>query len=105
MIVAEAIMVFGAFLIFVSAVGVIRFRDVLARMHALSKASTFGFVLVMVGSTIGLSKANDITYVILAALLQVLTSPVSANLMSRATYRADGIHHHVDDADELAADE
>ena len=101
---AEVIMTAGAFLVFVSAVGVIRFHDVLARMHALSKASTMGFLVVMVGAAVGLADGHDIALVVLAGLLQVLTSPISANLMSRATYRATGIPHRVDATDELAGD-
>lgn len=104
MIVAEIIMVAGAFLVFVSAVGVTRFRDVLARMHALSKASTMGFVGVMVGAALGLDDHHDVALVALAALLQVLTSPISANLMSRATYLSIGVERRVDDTDELAGD-
>lgn len=100
----ELFMAAGAFLIFVSAVGVIRFSDVLARMHALSKASTMGFVLVAIGAAIGLDDRHDEALVILAGVLQVLTSPISANLMSRATYRASGIPHNVDAVDELAGD-
>lgn len=85
---AEGFLLAGAVLILVAAVGVVRFRDVLARMHALSKASTLGFLLVLVGGALGLRCADDITYVVLAAALQVLTSPVGANLISRATYRS-----------------
>lgn len=103
MIVAHVLMVAGAALILLAAVGVVRFRDVLARMHSLSKASTLGFVLVLTGAAIGLDHLNDVTFVVLAGVLQVITSPVGANLISRATYRADGIPHHLDQPDELAA--
>lgn len=103
MIVAEVLMLGGALLILLAAVGVVRFRDVLARMHALSKASTLGFVLVLVGATVGLDDADDLTFVLLAGVLQVLTSPVGANLIARATYGADRIPHHLDQPDELAA--
>ncbi|CAN5536995.1 hypothetical protein BH10ACT1_BH10ACT1_38570 [soil metagenome] len=102
MIAAQVLMLVGAALILVSATGVVRFRDVLARMHSLSKASTLGLVLVLVGGGIGLGHANDITFVLLAGVLQVITSPVGANLISRATYRAAGITHRLDSLDELA---
>lgn len=92
----------GAVLILLAAVGVVRFGNVLARMHALSKASTLGFILVIVGGAIGLDRANDVTYVLLAGGLQVLTSPVGANLIGRATYLASGIPNRLDDIDELA---
>lgn len=103
MIVAEVLMLVGAALILLGAIGVVRFRDVLARMHALSKASTLGLVLVLVGTGVGLHTANDVTFVLLAGFIQVLTSPVGANLISRATYRAEGIPHQLDAVDELAA--
>ena len=103
MIVAQIIMLGGALLILVAGIGVVRFRDVLARMHSLSKASTLGLVLVVVGGAGGLDTANDITFVVLVGVIQVLTSPVAAILIARATYRAAGITHHLDDTDELAA--
>jgi multicomponent Na+:H+ antiporter subunit G len=92
----------GAILILLSAIGVVRFGDVLERMHALSKASTLGLLLVMAGGVVGLNDVNDWTFVLLAGALQLITSPVGANLISRATYRAEGIRHRVDVVDELA---
>ena len=50
-----------------------------------------------------LSNPNDVTSLALAAGLQLLTSPVSAHLIGRATYRAEGIDHRLDAVDELAA--
>jgi multicomponent Na+:H+ antiporter subunit G len=95
----------GALLTLLSAVGVVRFSDVLARMHALTKASTFGLVLVLLGGAVTLDHPNDVTSLLLAAALQVLTLPVGANLLGRATYRAHGIRHEVDTVDELAESE
>lgn len=101
-LIAELFALAGAVLIAISAVGVVRFRDVLHRMHALSKASTLGLLLVVVGGVVGISSMNDLTFVLLAGALQVITSPVAANLISRATYRASGIPHQLDEPDELA---
>lgn len=102
MIVSELLMVAGAALILLAAVGVVRFQDVLARMHSLSKATTLGLVLVLIGGAVGLREINDITYLVLGGALQVMTSPVGTNLLARATYLAEGIEHAVDDVDELA---
>ena len=92
----------GSVLTLVAAVGVVRFGDALARMHALTKATTVGLVLVLMGGAVTLDHPNDVTSLLLAAVLQVLTMPVGANLMSRATYRARGISSTVDTVDELA---
>jgi multicomponent Na+:H+ antiporter subunit G len=92
----------GAALTLVAAIGVVRFPDVLARMHALTKASTVGLVLVLLGGAVTIDNLNDVTTLLLAAAVQVLTMPVAANLMSRSTYMARGITSHVDGIDELA---
>jgi len=84
----QVLALFGAVLTLLAAVGVVRFPDVLARMHALTKASTLGVVLVLVGAAVTLDNPNDVTSLLLAAALQVLTMPVGANLLSRATWRA-----------------
>lgn len=104
-VVAEILLVLGAALTLIAAIGVNRFRDVLARMHALSKATTLGLVFVLIGTTIGVGDRNAATFAALAIALQLLTSPVSSNLMARATYRAEGIPHRIDADDELAATE
>lgn len=83
-----AIALLGSVLTLLAAVGVVRFRDVMARMHALTKASTLGMVLVLVAGAVTLRHPNDVTSLLLAASLQVLTLPVAVNLMSRATWRA-----------------
>jgi multicomponent Na+:H+ antiporter subunit G len=92
----------GAVLTLLSAIGVLRFPDALARMHALTKASTIGLLLVAIGAAFELPTANDVTSAILAALLQLLTLPVAAFLIARSTYVARGIPSRVDTIDELA---
>lgn len=101
-VVGQVVALLGAVLTLLAAVGVLRFPDVLSRMHSLTKASTLGFVLVAVGAAIQLPTANDITSALLAAGLQILTLPVAANLIARSTYLAKGIPHRLDAVDELA---
>ena len=98
----ELLALVGTALMLLAAIGVVRFPDVLARMQALTKASTVGVVLVLLGGAVTLDHPNDVTTLLLAAALQLLTMPVAANLMSRSTYLAQGIANHVDGIDELA---
>jgi multicomponent Na+:H+ antiporter subunit G len=98
----QVLVLAGALLTLVAAIGVVRFGDALARMHAVTKASTLGVLLVLVGAAVSLEHPNDVTSLLLAAALQLLTSPVSGNLLSRATYLAEGIPTDVDTVDEGA---
>ncbi|NLD75927.1 MAG: monovalent cation/H(+) antiporter subunit G, partial [Acidimicrobiales bacterium] len=61
-----------------------------------------GLVLVLIGGAFGLRDSNDITYLLLGGALQFVTSPIGTNMLARSTYLAEGIHHDVDDVDELA---
>jgi multicomponent Na+:H+ antiporter subunit G len=101
-VIGEIVTLVGAILILLSAVGVVRFPDVLARMQSLTKASTVGVGLVALGSAFVLRTANDRTSAIAAAVLQLLTLPIAASLIGRATYLARGIENRLDSVDELA---
>lgn len=100
--ISEAVVLVGAVLILLAGVGVVRFDDVLTRMHALTKASTLGLLLVLVGAAVHLHDPNDITSLALAAALQLLTSPVSAHLIGRATYRSASEDVRMDVVDQFA---
>jgi multicomponent Na+:H+ antiporter subunit G len=100
-VIGEAIILLGCVLTLLSAVGVLRFRDVFERMHALTKASALGMVLVLVGAALLLPSINDVSTLALAAFLQVLTLPVAANLIANATYRAKDVPRRIDTVDEL----
>jgi multicomponent Na+:H+ antiporter subunit G len=99
--IGEVIVLGGAVLTLLAAIGVVRFPDALTRMHALTKASTVGFGLIAIGSCLNMTNANDITSVLLAAGLQLLTLPVAATLIARSTYWARRIPVEFDGEDEL----
>ena len=100
--IGEALVLAGSLLMLLAGVGVLRFTDVFVRMHALSKASTLGLVLVLIGAALVLDHPNDITSLVLAVVLQLVASPIGNNLISRATYRAEGIPTGIDTVDECA---
>jgi multicomponent Na+:H+ antiporter subunit G len=100
--IGELLALMGSVLVLLAAVGVLRFEDTLTRMHALAKASTLGVLLLFAGAAFNLDDANDITSVVLAALLHVLASPPSSNMVSRAAYFAYGLPHRPESIDEGA---
>jgi multicomponent Na+:H+ antiporter subunit G len=85
-VIGELLALIGGSFIFLSALGVVRIRDALARLHALSKASTFGLLLVLCGAAVRLPGLNDLTSIILAGVVHLLASPPASNMLSRATY-------------------
>ena len=103
--IGRVLVLIGSLLTLLSAIGMVRFRDVFARIHALAKASTAGVLLVLIGAALYLTHPNDVTSLVLAAALQLLTSPVAAIMVSLATYRAEGIDLEVHTIDELSTAE
>lgn len=92
----------GSLLILLSSIGVLRFPDALTRMHALSKASTAGVSLALLGVAFTLSELNDVMSLLFATALQAATNPVASTLLTRAAYYAEGIPNRLDTVDELA---
>jgi multicomponent Na+:H+ antiporter subunit G len=101
-VIGEALVLAGAILTLLAGVGTLRFSDVFSRMHALSKASAFGLLLAIAGALVVLDHANDLTFLALAAVLHLITSPIGNNLLARATYYAEGIPHVIAAEDDLA---
>ena len=89
--IGELLALLGAALVLLSAVGVVRLPDALARLHALSKASTLAVLLLLGGAAANLRDLNDLTSVVLAAILHLLASPPGSNMVSRAAYLAEGL--------------
>ncbi|HEY8525805.1 MAG TPA: monovalent cation/H(+) antiporter subunit G [Acidimicrobiales bacterium] len=89
----------GATFTLLAGVGVLRFPDPLARMHAATKATSLGFLLVVIGAVIQVSRGS--TKLAFAVGLVFLTAPVAGHLVGRSTYYTGEVR--MDEVDELAA--
>lgn len=92
--IGELLALVGAVLILLSAIGVVRFAEVLARLHALAKASTLGVLLLLLGAAVNLRDVNDLTSVVLAGVLHLLASPPASTMINRAAYLSAGLPGH-----------
>jgi multicomponent Na+:H+ antiporter subunit G len=90
-VIGELLALIGAALVLLSAIGVVRLGDVLARLHALAKASTLGILLILAGAAVNLRTLNDLTSIVLAAVLHLLAAPPASNMVSRAAYLVSGL--------------
>lgn len=85
--VAALLMVLGSLFLLVSALGVVRFPDSLARAHALGVGATLGAPLVLIGVVLGLSDLGAGAKALLTIVFVFLTSPVGSHMLGRAAYR------------------
>ncbi|MFP3905442.1 MAG: monovalent cation/H(+) antiporter subunit G [Acidimicrobiales bacterium] len=92
----------GALLALISAIGLHRFADVFARVHAAGKAAPLGGAMVFTATAIELGDPGDTEKLALTLLLLGLTFPSGMHMVVRAAYRA-GTERRPDmDVDELA---
>ena len=84
----SVLLVLGALLALLAAVGLQRFDDVFARMHSATKPATLGLMLVLGGAALAIPSPGAVAKLMLVVLLQFITAPVAAHLVGRAAYRA-----------------
>lgn len=87
-VVGGAMLVVGALLAVIAGLGLHRFPDVFARMHAATKPATLGLSLVLGGAVLLVPDVGSRTKLLLVIALQFLTAPVGSHLVGRAAYRA-----------------
>lgn len=85
--IALVLMLLGALLTLVAALGLQRFPDVLMRMHAASKPQTLGLILILAGVALAIGSFAGIAIMLLVVLAQMVTVPVSGTLLARAAFR------------------
>lgn len=90
----------GGLLVVLAGVGVVRFRDVYARMHAATKAPTLGISLIGIASALALDDGR--AKILIAVAFIFITAPSASHLVGRAAYRAEGIEIDLEARDDLA---
>ena len=86
-VLAGTLLVAGSLMATIAAIGIVRFPDVLSRMHAATKPQTVGLLLILAGLALRLRDLSDVTIIVLIGLFQLLTAPVSAHMVGRAAFR------------------
>ena len=102
-VVSAVFMVVGAIMSLGAAIGLLRFPDLLSRMHAATKPQVLGLFLLL--ASIGLQMRTWWVWPVLvvAWIFQLLTVPVSAHMVGRAGYRTKHLHRELLTSDELDA--
>ncbi len=106
--IVSVLLVTGAALALVAALGLQRFPDVFARMHAATKPATLGLLLIAMAASLHLADPAAVGKLALAVILQFVTAPVAAHMIGRATYHAGGQlspNTAVDELDGVVLDE
>ncbi|NLZ57802.1 MAG: cation:proton antiporter [Corynebacterium sp.] len=94
-IISLVLILSGAILSFSAAVGLVRFKDSMTRVHAITKPQTTGLILTVVGALIRMlghedfdvSMRGDMGILVLLIFFALITSPVTAQRVGRVSRR------------------
>jgi multicomponent Na+:H+ antiporter subunit G len=86
-LVGHVLILIGSVISLTAAVGIVRFRDTLSRMHPATKPQVVGLLFVLGGAMLILRGNVDIWMLALAGMFMVLTAPVIAHRVGRLAYR------------------
>lgn len=100
-VVAGICLIGGSLMALSAGIGVLRFPDLLSRMHAATKPQVLGLLLVLLGAALQFHTFAAVGMIVLIALFQMMTAPVAAHMVARAAYRTGQIRADVLLSDEL----
>lgn len=83
-IIISILILFGAFFILVAAIGILRFKDLYGRLHATTKATSFGLLLLLAGVSLFFNLFPVYIKAILIIVFIYLTAPLAAHSISKS---------------------
>lgn len=86
-VIAAVALIVGAALSMLAGIAVLRFPDLMSRIHAATKPQVLGIMLLMLGVGLRIGSPAVVGVLVLIVLLQFVTAPISAHLVVRAAYR------------------
>ncbi len=86
-VIGAASLLIGAFFMIVASLGLVRLPDVYTRIHAATKATTFGMGGILITTILAFQDPEVTTQSVLALSFLFLTAPVAAHLIARAAYK------------------
>ena len=92
-LVAAVLILLGAVLSLIAALGLFRLPEVFGRMHAATKPAVLGLLLLMIGTAVELGDWSATARLMLAASLQLFTAPVAMHVVGRAVGRVEDVRH------------
>lgn len=95
-------LIVGGLLSLVAGIGLIRFPDVLSRMHAATKPQVLGVLFMLLAQAVSLRNGADLATLVLVGAFQLATAPLTAQMIGRAAYRTGRVRRDRLVVDELA---
>ena len=100
-VVTAVLVLLAALMCLAAGVGLLRFPDVLTRLHSATKPQILGLMAVTLDIAVTNFSVGTVTLVVAIVLFQALTAPMAAHLVARAAYVTDHLRPDLSILDEL----
>lgn len=100
-VVTAVLVLLAAVMCLAAGVGLLRFPDVLTRLHSATKPQILGLMAVTADVAVNNLSVGTVTLVVAIVLFQALTAPMAAHLVARAAYVTDHLRPDLLVLDEL----
>lgn len=87
-IIAALLLIIGSFFVLAAGVGLLRLPDLYSRSHAASKAGSVGAAILLIALAITSEDTSTTMRALAAIVFFLLTAPVSAHLLAKASHDA-----------------
>ena len=84
-ILSTILILIGCLFVFIAALGILRFTDIHSRLHASTKATSFGLMLILIGVSLHYFTVVVVVKSILVLVFIYLTAPLAAHSISRSS--------------------
>lgn len=85
--IAVVLVLAGALLCLVAAIGLMRLHDPPTRLHAATKPQVLGLLLILIAIGISLRSWETVAFLVPIWVVQLGTAPLSAHMIGRQAYR------------------
>jgi multicomponent Na+:H+ antiporter subunit G len=83
-VIISVFLLLGSFFILVAAIGMVRFKDLYGRLHASTKATSFGIFLLLIAASVYFSDLQVYVKTLLIILFIYLTAPLAAHSITKS---------------------
>ena len=101
---AGVLILLSGFLSMAAGIGIIRFPDVLTRLHAATKPQIAGLAFALLAIILQVPTWGVLTTAVLIMTFQLLTQPMTAHMLGRSAYRSDHVRRDLLIEDDLGRD-
>ncbi len=84
MYIVSILLLLGSAFILIAAIGLIRFKDLYSRMHATTKATSFGALLLLIGVSVFFNTPGIYIKSFLIIIFIYLTAPLAAHSIAKS---------------------